>query len=506
MTNILEYLDSSARLFPNKIFLKTPQEEITFKQFREVCQKEASYITKYYQYEKKPILISSTRSIQTVIDMIAVVMSGNYYIPIDLTQPNDRIHSYINISGSSLAIANEFDLKKFQSISSNIQFICNSKIKDTHINYSILDNIRQKSCPADPLYGIFTSGSTGIPKCVLASHNAVMTFINNFTEIFNFTNDTILGNHSTFDFDASVKDIYSAMKTACTVHIFPKNFLLFPIKMIEYINKHNINTAIFSVPVLKFIKKYDLLGQGYIPHSIKKILFSGEVMPSSLLNYWIKYLPTAEYVNLYGPTESTCNCTYWICDREIPNDQPVPIGKKFPHHDIILLNEENELVEGDEIGEICVRGPALALGYLNNKEKTNEVFIQNPLNKEYNDIIYRTGDLGKYHTDGNLLFLGRKDTQIKYNGHRIELCEIELCARQILEVKDVFCFFDQVKDEIILVYSSDIECTEDIIAYMRSKLPSWMIPRKIHHMKDLPINSRLKIDRIAIKKMFLKDI
>ncbi len=183
------------------------------------------------------------------------------------------------------------------------------------------------------------------------------------------------------------------------------------------------------------------------PLHLKKVLFCGEVMPNKHLNIWRKNLPEVVYVNLYGPTEAVEACTYFVIDREFQDCEPLPIGKACDNTTILVLNENDELIlpcnaynvnsiaiESD-IGELCIRGSCLASGYYNNEEKTKEVFVQNPSNKSYSEIIYRTGDLVKYNDLGELIYLCRKDYQIKHMGYRIELGEIEMTAYSIHSIE-----------------------------------------------------------------------
>ena len=148
-------------------------------------------------------------------------------------------------------------------------------------------------------------------------------------------------------------------------------------------------------------------------------------MPNKQLNIWRKALPEALYANLYGPTEITDACTFFIVDRPMEDNEPLPIGIPCRNTDILVLNDKNELVIGEEKGELCVRGSSLALGYYNNPEKTASSFVQNPLNSHYPELIYRTGDIVKYNENRELIYLCRKDFQIKHMGHRIEIGEIE---------------------------------------------------------------------------------
>lgn len=458
----------------------------------------ASTILHKYDTNNNPILVGVSRDEFCIINILSVLMSGNYYIPVDLSQPEDRIQQIINISKSKLFIVSDKDFNKIKNF--NIDIIINSKIY-TNFNDSNF-TIRKNIMPNDPFCGIFTSGSTGIPKCVIKSHITVTTFINIFSDIFNITSNNILGNHVSFDFDVSIKDIFVSLKNCCTLHIFPKSFLTFPLKMVQYIIDNNIDTFICSTPILKFIKQYEIMDNGFIPYCLKKVFFSGEEMPNKVLNYWKNFLPETKFINLYAPTEVTGNCLYYISSNKLPENSPLPLGKNFPHCDVFLIDNNKLITSNDEIGEIYIRSVSLAYGYLNDIKKTSEVFIQNPFIDGYRDIVYKTGDLGKYDKDKNIIFVGRKDSQIKYNGHRIELTEIELCALQVKSVEEVFCLFNKNNNEIVLIYQSHETCDNEIIKNLKSKLPSWMLPRKLHWLKKMPVNSRLKIDRTKLVSMY----
>ena len=231
------------------------------------------------------------------------------------------------------------------------------------------------------------------------------------------------------------------------------------------------------------------------PLKLGKILFSGEVLPVKVLNYWMDNLPDTMFVNLYGPTEITCNCTFYKIEKRLDLTQALPIGKAFDNMSVFLLQEDGRVCKKGEEGEICVGGAGVALGYYNNPEKTNEVFVQNPVNKMYDERIYRTGDIGYQNKEGDLVFVCRKDFQIKHMGHRIELQEIEIAVNALEYIHSCCCLYNRSAEKIVLFYSAGSECDQKIIEDLRNVLPGYMVPNKLVFKEGLPLNSHGKIDR-----------
>ena len=213
-------------------------------------------------------------------------------------------------------------------------------------------------------------------------------------------------------------------------------------------------------------------------------------------------MPGTRFVNLYGPTEITSVCTYYIVDRQYEDNEVLPIGKPFKNSDILLLNSDNQLVKDNEIGEICVRGCCLALGYYNNPEKTKEAFCQNPLNTHYPETIYRTGDLARYNGERQIMFLSRKDNQVKHMGQRVELGEIEILVNSLELIDTSICFYDHNKQKIILIYKGKNADKKYILNGIKDKLPKYMFPNILIEMDDLPYNLNGKVDRTFIKNKY----
>ena len=372
----------------------------------------------------------------------------------------------------------------------------------------------------DPLYAIFTSGSTGVPKGVLVSHRSVLDLTEAFGETFGFAEDAVFGNQAPFDFDVSVKDIYNAMHCGGRVEVVPHRMFVMPAMLMEYLASHGINTIIWAVSALRIVSDLKALDQMQtsVPVDLRHIMFSGEVMPVKSINYWIRFFPDAVYVNLYGPTEITCNCTYHILDRHYENDELIPIGKSFPNKRVFLLERPEEdgdseaeapavpriipVTEPDCRGEICVEGTGVALGYWNNPARTAESFTARPGAPATLNRIYRTGDLGYYNKDGDLMFAARADNQIKHMGHRIELGEIEAALNAIDFIDVACCFYDQKKEKIICVYQAEEDRRKQIIQALSDRLPKDMRPNRYLRMEQMPLNAHAKIDRRLLRTMY----
>ena len=208
---------------------------------------------------------------------------------------------------------------------------------------------------------------------------------------------------------------------------------------------------------------------------------------------WQKHLPKTCMVNQYGPTEATASCTYYIIDHTITEHEVLPIGRPYDNYRVFLLKNDGTEAGYGELGEICVGGPVLALGYYGDAERTQASFVQNPLQKMYDDRIYRTGDIGRYNSEGLLEFHGRKDRQIKHLGHRIELDEIECEALKIADVSEAATVYASDTDTVYLYYTGQIT-VRDIVIDLRKRLPGFMVPRKVICLNDIPKLPNGKID------------
>ena len=351
----------------------------------------------------------------------------------------------------------------------------------------------------DPLYVNFTSGSTGTPKGVVVCHRSVVDFITCFTEIFSITERDVLANQAPFDFDVCVKDIYSGLFTGATVQIIPTAYFTQPTKLMDFLCDRGATMLVWAVSALCFVTTMNALDYRK-PETLRAILFSGEVMPIKHLHKLQKHLPDVMYVNLYGPTEITCNCTYYIVDRAFEVGETLPIGVPFPNERILLLREDDTPAAPGEVGELCVSGTAVAMGYYKDPERTAAAFTQNLLDPAFLETIYRTGDLVRLAENGEMVYVSRKDFQIKHMGQRIELGDIEAAAQATEGVERACCTYNQRRKRIRLYYVGTID-EKGLADALAVALPPYMEPNHVRRVEQMPLTKNGKIDRKALDEM-----
>ncbi len=494
--NVLTWLEDSANKTPDKIVFADENSAITYKDFVLKAKTMAVNLSKVVA-PRNPIAVLGNKSVETLVAFFATVYAGCFYVPLNPAHPDDRKQRILNkLHQPYLIVTNNEAAPSFV----DSQKVVNMKV-DSKCDFSCLEIIRDRQIDTDPLYVIFTSGSTGEPKGIAVSHRSVIDFIEEFTYQFGMDENEVFASQAPFDFDVSVKDIYSTIKCGATTQIIPKAKFSFPTVLIDYLCERKVTTLVWAVSALCIISGFRSFSYK-IPTTIKKVLFSGEAMPIKQLNYWKKYLPDVKYVNLYGPTEITCNCTFYeVPDGPFEGDA-LPIGIPFTNERIILLKEDGTTTTTpNEQGEICVVGTALSLGYYNSPKETANAFVLNPDQPAYEEKMYKTGDLGFYGEDGLLHFCGRKDYQIKYMGHRIELGEIENATLSLKGVSRAVCIFHEARQRLFMFCQSDVE-SADINIYLRTKLPPFMIPHHIVVVKEMPLTENGKVNRKKLMEEF----
>ena len=499
--NVLQYLEQTVTRVPDKIAFGSPKSEITFKDVYHHARAIGSKLYADGLY-KQPVVVFMEKSPEAIVSFFGVVYGGNYYVPIDEEMPVHRIELIFQTLNPQAIICDGVTREMVSKFNYQGKLYMYEELVQSEICEEDLASIRDRQIDTDPMYIVFTSGSTGIPKGVMACHRSVLDYIENLSEVLEFNEDTVFGNQTPLYFDACLKELYPTLKFGATTYLIPKELFMFPIKLIEFLNAHKINTVCWVVSALTMISAFGALDE-VKPEYLHTVAFGSEVFPIKQFNRWREALPDCRFTNLYGPTEGTGMCCYYKVDREFALDEAIPIGGPFKNTEILLLGEDNQPVPAGEQGEICIRGTSVTLGYYRNPEKTGESYVQNPLNDMYPEIIYKTGDLAKYNERGELIYLSRKDYQIKHMGHRIELGEIEVVVNMLDGMKNACCIFDDEKKKIILCYVGDMG-KADVTKFLKEKLPRYMIPNKIYQLEAMPLTANGKLDRVTLKNTYVK--
>ncbi len=499
--NILEYLEQTVTKVPDKTAYSDGDSSLSFKAVFDQAQAIGTFLSSNGYY-REPIVIFMKRSPETIVSFFGTIYAGCFYIPVDEEMPEHRIQLIFENLEPRAVICDDSTVETIRKFNYTGVIYQYNEMINTAVEKERLDDIRAKQIDTDPIYVVFTSGSTGIPKGVTACHRSVIDYIESLSGILKTSEQTVFGNQTPLYFDACLKEVICTIRDGGTTYLIPKTLFMFPIRLVEYMNTYRINTVCWVSSALTMISGFGVLKK-MKPEYLHTIAFGSEVFAIRQFNLWREALPEARFINLYGPTECTGMSCYYEVDREFSLDDVIPIGKAFPNREILLLNEQNELAAADETGEICVRGTALTLGYYNNSEKTKEVFVQNPLNPHYPELIYRTGDLGRYNEYGELVFVSRKDYQIKHMGHRIELGEIELGVNTLEGIQNCCCIYDEVKGKIILFYAGEVS-SKEVLNTLKEKLPRYMIPNTVRQLEQMPYMENGKINRVFLKNTYMK--
>lgn len=500
MYNLLEYLEQTAARLPDKVAFEDVNGSVTYAQLMHKAKAAGTAIAAAAP-SGRAVAVCMEKSVDAVAAFMAALYAGCFYCFVDPKQPAARNKAMLQPVEPAVVVYTGGSEKAAAALEMNALDI--RQLWDTEIDEAALAAIRRRHIDLDPAYCSFTSGSTGTPKGVLVSHRSVIDFIDVFTPLFGIGEDDVLACQSPFDFDVSVKDIYSCLKTGASCFLIPKFYFVFLPNLLEMMTEKKVTTLIWAVSALCLLSEREAL-EFQTPPCINKILFSGEVMPPNHLLAWKRYYPEAKFVNLYGPTEITCNCTYHVLPEDYSGGE-IPMGIPFPNERVFLLGEDGaEVTVPGETGEICVAGTAVALGYCGLPERTDEAFVSDPLTKLWNSRIYKTGDMARYGDDGLLYYSGRRDHQIKRHGRRVELAEIDRALHSIDGVQRACTVYIR-ESQTLVAFLSGQEPERKVFAKALAKLlPDYMVPDELIWQESLPLNAHGKIDRASLTKSYLE--
>lgn len=480
-----QYADSNAFCI-NEIFY-------SYKKFSETVSAIRDAVKLLHEDDINVGLVAND-DIETYAAIIALWLEGKCYVPVNPETPEERNVNVLKQAGASVVIDSS-DAPVFSGF---------RLIKPKELNFSKLNLIPSVVSDEALAYIFFTSGTTGVPKGVPISRANLAGFIKAF-----FSLDIKMGPADKclqmfeLTFDLSVMSYLAPLLKGACVYTIPKNKIKFNY-IADLMEEHQLTVALMVPSIIHYLRPYfdEINGTG-----MKYNLFCGEALPLDVTTEWAGCIPNAKIMNVYGPTEDTIFCTHYTYSRNGTNKASnglLSIGKAMYDTYTIIVNEKNEIVGPGEKGELCLGGVQLTPGYWKNEEKNKEAFFYT-MYKGRSTRFYKTGDLCSVDNEGDIMYLGRIDSQIKVQGFRVELSEIEFFAKEYLEKTNAvaIAFTNQINNtEIGMVIEADAFDTKELINYMKSKMPGYMIPTQIRFISSFPLNTNGKIDRKLLKEKF----
>jgi amino acid adenylation domain-containing protein len=496
-TNILEYLEKTALDHADKTAFSCGADKQSFSELMHASRSVGSFLL-FGGFWRKSVLILMEKHPNTVAAMLGVVYAGCFYTVLDSSVPWERIRNIVNKLRPAAVIYDKINSDIAHTLPDGITKYPYEIACSSYIDTGLLGRTRAASLDTDIVYVSFTSGSTGEPKGVAADHRSVIDYTEALTEAIGFDGDCIFGGQASLCLDAPLKEIMTTLKLGASTCFIPRRLFTFPVQLCRYLEENGVNTLCWAVSALVIISSLGLL-EAHAPKGIRTVCFGGEVFPRAEYEKWRRAYPNVKFVNLYGPTEATGMSCYWICDRELDDGESIPIGRPFRNTEILLINDDGERAAFGELGEIYIRGSCVTAGYFDDFERTRASFVQNPLNKSYPEIVYKTGDIARLNSRGELVFVGRRDMQIKHMGYRIELGEIEAAAECLDGIARACAEYDAASRRITLFYVGEVQ-RGVLAAHLKQRLPAYMIPSRINALASIPVTAGGKTDRAALHR------
>ena len=499
MKNILEYLEKTAESYAEKTAFADEESALSFSELLAMSGAGGSLLAGRGLY-KEPVAVFMKKSPQTVCAFFSVIYAGCYYVPLEAGMPLHRIRMILDKLSPRAIVCDKSSADIARELGCGDKIIDCAELFSAAENTEKLSDIRRRQIDTDPIYIVFTSGSTGMPKGVTACHRSLIDYAEALCPVIGSSPDSVFAMQVPLYVDACMKEILSVIKCGSTAYLIPQSLFMSPLRVVELLNRRKVNTLCWVASALTMVSGLGAFEET-VPEHLTTVCFGSEVFPVKQLRLWQKAAPQAKFINLYGPTEATGMSFYYVVDRDFADGEPIPVGRPFDNTDFFLLRDDGTEAKQGETGEIYIRGTAVTLGYYDDAERSAEAFVQNPLNKLWRETVYRTGDLGRLNERGELVFVSRRDSQIKNMGHRIELGEIEACACMCAGVESACCLWDKESRKIAMFFMGTAD-EKSLMRHLRRELPRYMLPSKLYSMDTLPLLPNGKIDRTALAAIY----
>jgi amino acid adenylation domain-containing protein len=471
--------------------------------------------------------VLAPKSGAAVIGVYGALKAGTCYVPLDSKAPAERLSHIVRDSGCAVIVTDEARTSQAARLADAVtrppgvvvasvadradyeETLSVPALGDAIVSWTAVAResgdplAEERAVETDLAYILYTSGSTGTPKGVMISHRNSLTFVDWAAVAAGLSDRDRVCSPAPLHFDLSVFDLFATCRAAACLTVLPEGTATFPVSIARWLEAERVSVW-YSVPsVLTLLACYGSLQQVNL-QDLRMVIFAGEVFPPKHLARLMAELPHARYLNWYGPTETNV-CTAFEVQQSTADAQPAPIGKACANTEVFAVTSEGRRVSrpGEE-GELYVRGPSLMRGYWEQPAKTSEVLVRNPFREEYDEFVYRTGDLVTLEQSGNYVFLGRRDSMAKVRGYRVELGEVEATLYRHPAIREAAVL--PVPDDLLgsrlrAVVTTDGGSNitrENVLDHCRRWLPSYMVPDIVEFRKEMPRTSTGKVDRAGL--------
>lgn len=511
-TLVNRLLSAAAERHPEGVAVRDRGRDLTYAEL-EACSNQLAHVLREAGVVPGDrVGLYLDKSLESLVGIYGVLKAGAAYVPFDPQAPTSRLAYIAGNAGIRVLLTGKEKADRWDELLSGAPgvrtlVVLNARegVVDppqapvTLLTETALDAVPDAApdvaqSPSDLAYILYTSGSTGEPKGVMLSHQNALAFVDWAVEEFAVTSADRLSSHAPLHFDLSVFDLYAAAEAAATIVLVPSRAVMFPVELARFIEREAI-TVWYSVPsALTMLVTRGAVQPEAFPE-LRTILFAGEVFPMKYLLRLMDLLPHVGFHNLYGPTETNV-CTWYDVPRFGERDAPaaIPIGRAIEGVETFAVDKAGHRVARGEVGELYVRGPTVMHGYWGDEERTTRT-----LSQENGGRVYRTGDLVQEDDQGNFLFLGRRDAQIKSRGYRIELGDIEAAIYEhplVVECAAVAVPDELVTNRIKAVVAARAPIEEaELAQHCAARLPRYMVPELFEFRDELPKSSTGKIAR-----------
>ena len=494
--NMLCYLEQTVIRVPDRRAFYDDREALTFEAMMETAQRIGTALAAITTPRTPVALLMDPRSIRNIPAIFGALYAGCAYAPMDIAMPPERLNQLLTLLEPSVILADEKGMKAIQTLDIERTVVCYETAANGQIDARLLYEIRRQSSVYDPMSILYTSGSTGIPKGSIQTHFSYMHWMEATIKMYGFDEYVVFGNQSPFFYANSIIDIFPPVALGATVYLLPAGVLTFPRKFIECLREHHV-TELTMTPS-SFIAAVNVLEPGCLPE-MRWPLMSGESMPWAPLEKWMRATPNADWWHFYGSTEMFSVAVGKVAGPPKPGER-LPVGKPFPMTHILFVDEEGNEVPPGTPGEMLVSSPWVSVAYHRDPARTQTAWVVDPLGKGWHERFYRSGDIGFLRPDGQLVVLGRRDTQIKHMGYRMELGELEVALCSIPDWEDGCVLFASETGRIWCFYTGSL-AEKDIRRELKTKLAAYMLPDVFVHLQELPHTASMKLDRGTLKAM-----